>query len=361
MRIAWVVYGELAQPTGGYIYDRIVVEGLRAAGDDVRVVDPRTAFPSESRFDAIVGDGLCVPELGALFERAGDAARVLLVHHMPSWEIERPPGDREAMRRLEARAVAASQSAIVTGRLTAARLRAEAPSLRIAVVAPGADRLPLRPHVEGSELRLLSVGSLIARKRIELVLDALERAEEDGLVGGRSAEDGLVGGRSAEDGLVGGRSAADRVRLTLIGDAARDPAYAETIAARVRASPGLAGRVTFRGVVDDAELAEAMAAADALVLSSSLEGYGMVLAEALAAGLPVLASRPAVEAADLVQGVRVFEDAAGLARIVANLASDAGALAALRGEASAVASPRWADAVASFRAEVAARVSVGSA
>jgi glycosyltransferase involved in cell wall biosynthesis len=331
MRIAWILYGELSQPTGGYIYDRIVVEGLRAAGDDVRIVDPRTAWPPEARFDALVGDGLCVPELGALFERAGEAARVLLVHHMPSWEIERRPWDQEAMRRIEARALASSQLAIATSRLTARRLHAEASALPIAVVAPGADRLPRprRPRVEADGLRLLCVGSLIARKRIDLVLDALEH----------------VG-----DG---------RIHLTLVGDRARDPAYAEAIAARVRASPWLAGQVAFRGVVDDAELAQEMAASDALVLSSSLEGYGMVLAEALAADLPVLTSRPAAEAAELVDGAgaRVFEDAADLARILARLASEPGTMAALRGEATSVVPARWADAVASFRAEVAAHVS----
>jgi glycosyltransferase involved in cell wall biosynthesis len=333
MRIAWIIYGELAQPTGGYVYDRIVVEGLRAAGDDVRVVDPRGAWPEDARFDAIVGDGLCVAELGALFERAGDVARVLLVHHMPSWEIERSARDREALRRLEERALASSHLAIVTGRLTAVRLRAEAPSLRIAVVPPGADRLPRRvvnsARVEATGLRLLCVGSLIARKRIELVLDALERTADP------------------------------RIRLAVVGDPTRDPTYAEAIAARVRASPRLAGRVAFRGVVDDADLAQEMAASDALVLSSSLEGYGMVLAEALAAGLPVLASRSAADAAELVEGAgaRVFDDAAGLARLLARLASDPESLAALRDEARSRVASRWGDVVASFRAEVIAIVS----
>ena len=41
VRIAWIVYGDLDQPTGGYVYDRLVVEGLRAGGDEVEVVDPR--------------------------------------------------------------------------------------------------------------------------------------------------------------------------------------------------------------------------------------------------------------------------------------------------------------------------------
>ncbi len=38
LRIAWVVYGSLDQVSGGYIYDRLVVEQLRAAGDRVTIL-----------------------------------------------------------------------------------------------------------------------------------------------------------------------------------------------------------------------------------------------------------------------------------------------------------------------------------
>ena len=38
MRVAWVLYESLSLRTGGTIYDARVVEGLRRAGDDVRVV-----------------------------------------------------------------------------------------------------------------------------------------------------------------------------------------------------------------------------------------------------------------------------------------------------------------------------------
>ena len=38
MRIAWLIYGKLAQLTGGYLYDARIIDGMRAAGDEVVVV-----------------------------------------------------------------------------------------------------------------------------------------------------------------------------------------------------------------------------------------------------------------------------------------------------------------------------------
>jgi len=38
LRVAWVVYGSLDQVSGGYIYDRLVIEHLRMLGDSVTVV-----------------------------------------------------------------------------------------------------------------------------------------------------------------------------------------------------------------------------------------------------------------------------------------------------------------------------------
>ena len=75
-----------------------------------------------------------------------------------------------------------------------------------------------------------------------------------------------------------------------MGEQDRDSAYA----ARVRsalADPDLAGKVRVHGRVSAEALAALFAAADALVLPSTHEGYGMVLAEALAAGLPIVATR----------------------------------------------------------------------
>jgi glycosyltransferase involved in cell wall biosynthesis len=71
-----------------------------------------------------------------------------------------------------------------------------------------------------------------------------------------------------------------------VGSLDRDPAFADAIRRR-----SLAGeRVCFTGPRTGAELDHAYAAADLVVLASRAETYGMVVVEALARGLPVVAS-----------------------------------------------------------------------
>src|SRR5258706_9651627 len=100
MRVAWIVYGSIDQATGGYVYDRNVIDGLRAAGDDVEIVSiapSRMAIAGGlrlamriARAEVVVGDELCFRELGPAFlALRGSPAPVLLVHHLPSWEQAR--------------------------------------------------------------------------------------------------------------------------------------------------------------------------------------------------------------------------------------------------------------------------------
>ena len=82
-RIAWVIYGALEQVTGGYIYDRLVVERLRELGDQVTVVSltPGAPLPEldAAAYDAVVGDELCFRDLLPLFQQVPTLRRVLLI------------------------------------------------------------------------------------------------------------------------------------------------------------------------------------------------------------------------------------------------------------------------------------------
>lgn len=75
-------------------------------------------------------------------------------------------------------------------------------------------------------------------------------------------------------------------RLTLIGDGVERPAL-EALASTL----GLAESVTFAGPKTQAEVAETLATADLFVLPSFAEGVPVVLMEAMASGLPVIATR----------------------------------------------------------------------
>lgn len=340
LRSRWVVPGPPEQVTGGYLYDALMVRALGGLGDRAEFVSLAEVAPGDeaaveralqgaaAAADVVVIDGLAIPEVSPGLGRLPPAvARVLLVHHLQSWEL--PAGaDRDRLAALEEQAARRADRVLLTSQATAARLLAEHPHLagRLDVVHPGADRLPRLPPARrrpGQPVELLFVGSPLPRKRLPLLLHALDNLRRPGL------------------------------RLRLLGDPARDPGHAAELAVQIAASPYLASVVTWLGPLDDRGLAQALARADALVLPSALEGYGMVLGEALYAGVPVIAAAAAGgvgEAAGDGSAALWFDEPTvergrDLVRVLAGLLDDPAERRQLRRRARAVAAtlPRWAE------------------
>src|SRR5690606_33280323 len=113
----------------------------------------------------------------------------------------------------------------------------------------------------------------------------------------------------------------------VVGDGARCPATERELREQAR-RVGLADRITWHGALGPEEVAALMAECDLFVFPSAFEAYGTVLAEAVAAGLPVLSNRVGA-AKDLVQhGVtgRLVDvgDWEGFGRDLRQLLADAG-------------------------------------
>jgi glycosyltransferase involved in cell wall biosynthesis len=330
-RIAWVVYGSLEQVTGGYIYDRLVVEQLRELGDTVTVVSltPGAEAPalSSNDFDVVVGDELCFRELLPMFQGTQGLLRVLLVHHLSAWE-KAPGPERDALLALERAVIDAADVCVATSYFTADRLRDEGLCRRAVVAEPGADRLPRSStggqEPSGSSLRLLFLGNLLRRKRVLELVDSFARLP------------------------------IEHVELVLAG-AELEPDYAAEVRDAIAAA-GLKKRVRFLGPLSAAGVSDELAIADALVLPSELEGYGMVLSEALWASVPFIAAR--VGAAEKLVGQTaaglVFEpgDAFGLGAMLSAFVSDAGLRTRLRRAAwdAAAILPRWSGTALAVRA-----------
>ena len=349
--LAWVVPGPLRQLTGGYLYDAHTVDGLRARGWRVGVVDlGSTGWPIDlpaarrlqralrpERWGAIVVDELAHPAVvaavasGGLRTALGGAPLVLLVHHLRCSE----PGPRPiqaiagAVERLTLRA---ADLVICTSATTASTVRRLiSPHTQVAVVRPGWDthsRMPApspQPSPRGR-------GSLVS------ALSGLRERADGGAVGmpkegphGRVRRAGLkvlmVGHWTPRKRILDALHALERlpssITLDLVGDTDRDPTYAARVSAAL-AAPILAGRVHVHGRVSGERLAALYRRADALLLCSSHEGYGMVLAEAVAAGLPIVATRvgavPEVVRDGLEAELVEVGDVAALARALDRLA-----------------------------------------
>ncbi|MDQ1624748.1 MAG: hypothetical protein QOJ49_246 [Actinomycetota bacterium] len=78
-------------------------------------------------------------------------------------------------------------------------------------------------------------------------------------------------------------------RCTCVGSLDRDPRFAEQVR-REALERGIGDRVHFPGAITGDDLSASYADADLLVLASRAETYGMVVTEALARGLPVVAT-----------------------------------------------------------------------
>ncbi len=337
MRVAFVTVGNTDRHTGGYLYNAQVFTALQKRGVAVEQIVPCGALPEEQeaasprlsatlnlrRFDVIVVDALarivCAPWLDRWrMERPV----VALVHELPSvvaqegkthgeWEYEEP-----LLRADRLISVSEHGKSILEER--------GVPAARIRVASPGFDRLPLdrvtSSRAHDGWVRVLCVSQWIPRKGIVDLVRAWTLHERPG------------------------------ASLELVGEKDADPAYAASVRAAVADAPG----VTVSGSVDDAALAAAYAAADLFVLPSRYEGYGIVYAEALAHGLPVVACNvgPVPELVGEEGAALLVEpdDVGALSGALDLLLTDA----ALRERMSAAALsraerlPRWEDTIGGF-------------
>ena len=262
------------RPSGGNTYDRRICAGLAASGWTVHehAVPGPWPTPDAAALAALAGvlakipdgslvllDGLVastVPEL--LVPQTGRLCFVVLVHMPLGGGF--PGGDAEHARALEGPVLAAAGAVIATSRWTRGWLLDTyglAPQ-RVHVAEPGVDAAELAEGTpEGGEL--LCVGAYTKAKGYDVLLASLA----------------IVRDRPWHCVCVG-TTAGDASFVDRLGSAA--------------AAAGVEDRVRFTGPLAGADLDRAYASADVLVLASRAETYGMVVTEALARGLPVIAT-----------------------------------------------------------------------
>lgn len=243
-----------ASPSGGNVYDLRVGAGLTrltVAGDWPRPHDTTALWQTLAGVpdgDVVLIDGLVgcgVPEVVVPHARRLKIA--VLVHLPLADETGLDPATAALLDEKERQVLRAASAVIATSPTAARTLRTRHGLDTVHVVVPGTDPAPVAPGTDGVS-QLLCVASITPRKGHDLLVSALRKIDRD-------------------------------FRLVCIGP--RRP-FLETLPRDER--------VSFPGPLTGEALTSAYAQADLFVLASRNETYGMVVTEALARGLPVIAS-----------------------------------------------------------------------
>ncbi len=309
-RAAFVIPGDITLPTGGYAYDRRVLRLLAEHGVACAHVALPGSYPQPTADDlaeterilaavpdetVLLIDGLAFGAMpGDLVGRIKQKI-VALVHHPLCLEAGLTPMRQRLLKQTETMALVFAEKVIVTSPMTAKIITANfgVAADRISIAVPGTDRAKRATGSASSTAALLAVGSIVPRKGYDLLMHALAPLKHLPWT------------------------------LKIIG-AARD-AVALAAFEAARDDHGLADRVATLGAVSDDELARCYAQSDIFVMPSHFEGYGMVLAEALARGLPIVCTTggAAAETAPDAAAIKVKPgDALGFGSGVARLIED---------------------------------------
>ena len=289
MRVGLVIYGSLETLSGGFLYDRKLVEGLRREGHTVEVVSlPWRSYPgcladnlSTALFerlrvleaDILLQDELNHPSLfwmNRRLRRVGARYTILtIVHHLRCSEL-RPAWQNRTYRLVERRYLKTAQGFIFnsqTTRQAVQRLGIDLEDKPQIVAYPAGDQFASavsdqeiqQRAQEPGPLRVIFLGNLIPRKGLHTLLEAIHRLPEGAC------------------------------QLTVAGSPEADRRYAARIRRQI-AEDGLGGRVRLCGQLDETALAALLRSQHVLAVPSSYEGYGIVYLEGMSFGLPAIAT-----------------------------------------------------------------------
>lgn len=284
MRFGLVIYGSIDTPTGGYLYDRKLVEHLRKRGHqlDIVSIDKRGYLENvPDNFDPALRDRLASLDVDVLLQdelnhpslfhlnrylRSRGRYRIVAIVHHLSCSAALTPREEGTSRFLEGRFLETVDGCIYSSSATKADAKRILPWAPNGVVAlPGKDHILVPDHLKerptGLPLRIMYLGNIVPHKGLYVLVEALGRL-------------------NGEDFL-----------LNVVG-APVDDAYYGRVLARI-SELGLSDRVRLRGYVEQELLPLCFQESDVLAVPSYCEGFGIVYVEAMGHGLPVIMSTAA--------------------------------------------------------------------
>lgn len=360
MKIGFLIYGSLDTLSGGYMYDRKLVDYLRKQGDTVEIISlpwrnyaahlmdnffdviasegragggsryglrparpsplyrdqakrrrgaAATQSPQNREFDILIQDELNHPSLITANRRPHPCPIVSLVHHLRCSEL-RPKWQNAIYRIIEKKYLQSVDGFIFNSQTTKGVVnRLIGNRLPEVVAYPPTDRFgeaisedEIEERSKKKELRILFLGSLIERKGLHTLLEAIRTLTFDPSI----------------KPMAG-------LRLEIVGSLTTDPACAKQMQDFVTVN-GLSSIVTFHGALNNEPLEQKLQQSHVLVVPSSYEGFGIVYLEGMGFGLPAIGTT-AGAAGEIIEHGKTGcliepNDSTTLANHISHLASD---------------------------------------
>lgn len=284
MKVGLIIYGRIETISGGYLYDRKLVEALRARGDTVQIMSlpwmwygrhlshnfARNFYQQllSADFDVLLQDELNHPSLFWLNGRLRGKVTypiISIVHHLRVSEAH-PTVLKWFYRLVEKRYLQSVDGFIFNSQTTRQVVEQLTGQSKPHIVAyPAGDRFgqSMTPAEieeqarENGRLQVLFVGNLIPRKGLHTLLTALATIPKT------------------------------EWQLHVVGSKEFDIKYAQRIE-RLVDTAVLQNNITFHNILPDEALAQQMKQAHLLVMPSQYEGFGIVYLEGMGFGLPAI-------------------------------------------------------------------------
>ncbi|MBK7319118.1 glycosyltransferase family 4 protein [Candidatus Villigracilis affinis] len=292
MKIGLVIYGSIDTLSGGYMYDRMLVEHLRAQGDTVEIISlpwrnyaahltDNFTFKLPPNLDILIQDELNHPSLIGANRGKHPYPVISLVHHLRCSEL-RPKWQNDFYRPIEKKYLQSVDGFIFNSRTTKGVVNGLIGSGKPDVVAyPPTDRFgeaiseeEIKERSKKKELHILFLGNVMGRKGLHTLLEAAKDLKS-------------------------------KVVVDVVGSPSAEPEYTKQIQSFI-ADNHLSSFVFLHGALNNQPLIEKLKAAHILVVPSSYEGFGIVYLEGMGFGLPAIGTTLGAAGEVIEDGVTGF-------------------------------------------------------
>ncbi|MBI5353414.1 MAG: glycosyltransferase family 4 protein [Chloroflexi bacterium] len=318
MKIGHVIYGSLNTLSGGYLYDRKLVEYLRAQGDTVEIISipwrsyaahltDNLTFRLPPDLDILIQDELNHPSLVVANSGKHPYPAISIVHHLRCSEL-RLKWQNDLYRIVEKKYLKSVDGFIFNSQTTKKIVSELIGDAKPSFVAyPPTDRFgtgvseqEIKERANREPFRILFLGNVIERKGLHTLINALSSFQTS------------------------------TCTLDVVGSLNSDPKYVQAMQRQV-SSLGLQSSVIFHGALDNDPLKQMLRQAHVLIVPSSYEGFGIVYLEGMAFGLPAIGTTAGAASEIIADGETGYliapDDSKMLAERISLLANDRSLLA----------------------------------